>query len=767
MASWFDRGRPAIFEALQQVCDRIDSDLAAELQERDVEQHAFLTKEVERLRSRIATVDKLEQENHALKGEVTALRSQLKSASDKLQTSAAAPPPTRQPLGEISTNTPSRVVRPRANPKEAINVDGDAAAKLAELQQDYKRLVTQCEQQRKAKGEAEAKARQSRKERIQWQKYAEGRDARIEKLEKRLGSSVQPQSSIEPRQPHPELESSRADATPADGMSASTSKATSGSSVPPQTSASASFSGLENAALTDVAPRRATSNPPAARRTVLTEHTASSTQGDDDDISEESPELPQLPPNDNTQISTVKNEPSSDLPVFVSEKRVGKRKHIDDIPDGLTSRTPRRFKTEERSSDPLVMGESHHFSPQESLDLDTDGTMPTPRKVRMLQMQDRSGVIRPDNDNIPGRSGIFEVRSALPMVGMRDVVHAPGTSVKDLHMNAAPTTQPNSMSLVPRRTAPGSGLKLHHGIASLAEDGYDPTRSERQAPTEDQLSDGPSRLAALLDASSPSPQGQTPLLRPNRQLREASRSSLWLTETPVRVLPFGKGDGKDGNPQTTLQSRAGGGLDSGPASVKATSRMETPKSAAPAIPRSKAKVRRLRDQPLASLRLDDFKINPKFNNGHGFAFTEVVRNKDERADIPGCVDPECCGKHFRAMAQSELEAAGPALIHRAADIALLEDYLGDQVYKLGSMTRQEKEELWLEAKTRELANKHGKHRHRFARRQSPPGFWNTDFPSTQDNEQDRAEGEKREKRMVEERYREAMRNGGRWLFRDE
>lgn len=29
MAGWFDRGRPAIFKALREVCDRIDSDLAA------------------------------------------------------------------------------------------------------------------------------------------------------------------------------------------------------------------------------------------------------------------------------------------------------------------------------------------------------------------------------------------------------------------------------------------------------------------------------------------------------------------------------------------------------------------------------------------------------------------------------------------------------------------------------------------------------------------------------------------------------------------
>lgn len=235
----------------------------------------------------------------------------------------------------------------------------------------------------------------------------------------------------------------------------------------------------------------------------------------------------------------------------------------------------------------------------------------------------------------------------------------------------------------------------------------------------------------------------------------------------MRVLPFGKGDGKECGAPTTSKSRIEDGLDEPTANTKPVPRTQTPRTATPLTSKNIATTKRLRNTPLASLKLEDFKINPKFNNGHNFAFTEVVRNRDERAEIPGCVDPQCCGKHFRAMAQSELEAAGPSLIHRAADITLLEDYLGDQVYKLGSMSRQEKEELWLEAKTRELANKHGKHRHRFTRRQSPPGFWNADFPSTQENQADRAEAEKREKRMLEERYREATRDGGRWLFRDE
>lgn len=150
-----------------------------------------------------------------------------------------------------------------------------------------------------------------------------------------------------------------------------------------------------------------------------------------------------------------------------------------------------------------------------------------------------------------------------------------------------------------------------------------------------------------------------------------------------------------------------------------------------------------------------------------FAFSDVVRKKAEREELAACVDPNCCGKNFRAMAQSELDSAGPATVRSTASVGMLEEYLGDQAYRLASMTQEEREETWLAARTRELANKHGKHRQRFHRRPSPPGFWNADFPSTQENERDRIEGDKMQRRMVDERWREAMREGGRWLFRDE
>ncbi|KXX81919.1 hypothetical protein MMYC01_201139 [Madurella mycetomatis] len=119
------------------------------------------------------------------------------------------------------------------------------------------------------------------------------------------------------------------------------------------------------------------------------------------------------------------------------------------------------------------------------------------------------------------------------------------------------------------------------------------------------------------------------------------------------------------------------------------------------------------------------------------------------------------------MAESELTAGGPSILSRAADQEMLENYLGDEAYRLIGMVREEQQELWLKAKTQDLADRYGRHRHRYARRPSPPGYWNPDFPSTQEIEKSKTEAEKMERAVVEERWREAMRGGGRWLFRDE
>ncbi len=170
---------------------------------------------------------------------------------------------------------------------------------------------------------------------------------------------------------------------------------------------------------------------------------------------------------------------------------------------------------------------------------------------------------------------------------------------------------------------------------------------------------------------------------------------------------------------------------------------------------------------MSELRPEDFKVNPKSNNGYKYAFDEVVRNREERAELAGCTDPNCCGKDFRAMAESELSAGGSAVLSRIADAKMMEEYMGSEAYRLIDMTREEREETWLKAKIQDLADRYGRHRHRYARRPSPPGYWDPDFPTTQEIEQNKEEAEKMERAMVEDRWRAAMRGGGRWLFRDE
>jgi hypothetical protein len=176
----------------------------------------------------------------------------------------------------------------------------------------------------------------------------------------------------------------------------------------------------------------------------------------------------------------------------------------------------------------------------------------------------------------------------------------------------------------------------------------------------------------------------------------------------------------------------------------------------------------LRIRPVHKLKLQDFKVNPNYNQGYNYAFHEVVRNKDDRRCLQGCTKPECCGKQFRALAFMSRNACIQLTESQEdADQGLLEEFLGDNAYKLRNMSKAEREEVLLQAKTRELANKYGRHRHAYERQASPPGFWRTDFPTTQEDRQDREKEKAAERDEVEKRYQEAMRPGGAYMFRDE
>ena len=438
----------------------------------------------------------------------------------------------------------------------------------------------------------------------------------------------------------------------------------------------------------------------------------------------EEPVLPPLPVTDGSKVADapIKDEPSSDAPVVVSERPVRRRNEGN---SSLKDPAVTRVKIEE-GSDPAVTDEQCNFVPHESIDFDDgEDSLSTPR--RNLNSHQTS-------------TATTLVRGPTPRDGLLHTEELP----HNLTSSSSPAgTEHVSMKAHPRRSAGhrandfavsnsnGRDPTLLRGIASLAEDEDRVDSIER--PRQTFRTTG--RLDSLLKTASP--EKQTIRVPPNA-LRVKAKA-LTVSETPSTKI------------------------------LKRTSTAIQPKPQAPdTIERSKRRRRnllRLRDRPQSSLSLGDFKINPKHNDGLDYAFSEVVRNKEDRLCLPGCVKEECCAPGFRNQARGERLQTGAIAFQ-----SLLEDWLGDEAWRLSSMDEDEKEALWLKAKTQQVANEYGKsHRHRVQRATTPPGYFNVDFPSTQQLNEDNQLTAVMQRERIEERYREAMKPNqtGRWLFRDE
>jgi len=746
------------------------------LKERDHQQHVFLSSEVERLRARVATVDHLERVNRSLGAELRELRALRLENEHQGEVLRGPEVNQRAPLAAISPNKAS-LPRKRHGQAKAESTPGSNSATL---ESDHAKLAAKYSALKRSLEDITTRARKFRDERDGWLKYAESLESKVKKLENKIANSSRtPPTRSAANGPNPTekneglvVEEPQAYLAGLDNAdSDSSGKSNANTRFRSEPGASVSFPAPSNASSEDPpSPPRAMSTPldlPSLQSSVDSIPRSNPTAGEGTYVAQATPVLPRLPQSAHLVGSVlIKEEPSSDEPVIVSERNLRKRRH-----DDTASETPqsRKIKSEHCSSDPVVTGQAHNFSPQESIDLDIrHDAMATPKRRRALLDDDVSQDSASEADDGEGAT-LVEARwshsSKRPslQLPLKTLVEPRGTPLTAVRSSSAlipsthiPTpTMGGAHALAGRHDSP-----LDDRIADLAEDddipfSHNEPRASIELPAQPAASG--SRLDTLLNK--PSPGGNVVLLRPNRQARKSLDIEPFDMNIPTRKLPFWKG----GRKAASTTPKATEKVDRNQSNPRSVSRLHISETAATKPSNAPS----LRRRPLASLQLDDFKINPKFNDGQTFAFSEVVRNKSNRAELPGCTDPQCCGKHFRALAQAELEAAGPSLIHRAADIELLEDYLGEQAYRLGGMTRPEKEELWLEAKTRELANKHGKHRHRFARRQSPPGYWNASFPDTQEMEREREEGERRERKLVEERWREAMRSGGRWLFRDE
>lgn len=170
----------------------------------------------------------------------------------------------------------------------------------------------------------------------------------------------------------------------------------------------------------------------------------------------------------------------------------------------------------------------------------------------------------------------------------------------------------------------------------------------------------------------------------------------------------------------------------------------------------------LRSRDLRTLKLEDFRINPRYL-GSDFAFADTLRGRDQRRGLHTCTRSDCCGGALRKAVEM-----GGAVLSGKNDSEALAAYLGPQWSSMIEQYNTSKmKEVTMQAHAHVFAEQHGKHRQAFERRSTPPGFWRTDFPSTQETENDRKKALELERQAVEERYREALRPDGRWMFKDE
>ncbi|EXJ65814.1 uncharacterized protein A1O5_11055 [Cladophialophora psammophila CBS 110553] len=170
----------------------------------------------------------------------------------------------------------------------------------------------------------------------------------------------------------------------------------------------------------------------------------------------------------------------------------------------------------------------------------------------------------------------------------------------------------------------------------------------------------------------------------------------------------------------------------------------------------------LRSRPLLQLDLSHFKVNPKYTGGLDYAFQEVVRNKEARKCLPNCTRPECCGAKFRVLAETL------PFDPNVSEDDLLRDFLGPgSADKISSLTPLARANLVHEARANLLAKEYGrKHRANFETPSTPPGFWDVDIPSTQEQNENQEQARQKQRDEVERRYQEAIK-GGRWIFADE
>ncbi|KAF2478600.1 DNA repair protein endonuclease SAE2/CtIP C-terminus-domain-containing protein [Neohortaea acidophila] len=451
---------------------------------------------------------------------------------------------------------------------------------------------------------------------------------------------------------------------------------------------------------------------------------------------------------------------SDDEPEIVSERTIKRRKPNPptEMPQAV------KIKLEPASpSRPILVNSEGNSSPVreqrkpvrvETSDLDAiKGQMRTPRKRRPSRAQSeettRPPILLPntsslsesnladlcdDHDAAVTKSAISDEGTAI---ARRDFARRTGSNFageqvlrqRDPNIANGPRKDDDRTRTMNKRKRESRRTGI------LSEDGDDhSSQVVLEAPQIKTETSADRRLDVLLDDALPEKQPLQPAKTNTKPLQRSKPSPVpaGLTSATARTPPVRQ-------PNTTPKIPH-----------KATPRPPSPKASGPP----------LRSRSPSRLRLEDFKINPNYL-GAAHAFADPIRGREQRRCLPGCMRPECCGAAFRSLAELG------ALRDSKTDVQVLEEYLGPEFASImGAYGPEKRRELLVQARAFALANAHGKHRNAFERRATPPGFWRTDMPSTQEEEEDRRRAAELEQKQVEERWAEALR-GGRWMFRDE
>ena len=293
------------------------------------------------------------------------------------------------------------------------------------------------------------------------------------------------------------------------------------------------------------------------------------------------------------------------------------------------------------------------------------------------------------------------------------------------------------------------------------------------------------RLEALLTKPSPEksllvPEGpvvtafpdqvwsKTPIPRSvyhSRSKGPATPRSLPAKKSGLRCSPESKGELSDID---TIDGAMDKNSKSAQAIIKRTKDVPNAHKTSPLdYPETRPEHEPLRARPVHRLGLQDFKLNPAYSE---YAYHESVRKNDEKKALSGCTDrhcPRCKGLRKHVIDSGYKTAPKPGESADDADRRLLRDYLGDNHRRLKTMSDEERSNLLIEARVKEFADRYGCHRQAFARTREAPGVWKVDFPSTQEEAELRVLADVMEREQVEERYWEATRRNGKWVFADE